>query len=250
MTTPIPFTVVVPTAYGPMLVNRYDINQTNALFKTGRAPDHEEIVMLAELLRTRPPNPRVVDVGANFGCYALGLAPAVGPLGDIHAFEPQRILFNMLAGSVALNSLTRVYCHNAAVGAREGTVEIPQFDYGKPMNFGSIEFAAEQREQLSQPRGRDPDRVERVPLSTLDRFGWGRLDLLKIDTEGMENEVLDGALETIRRCRPILYIEFLKVDREALRERILAEGYTVRAININFLGIPSEFADRIPASGG
>ena len=66
-----PFTVIVPTAYGQMLVNRNDINQTNSLFKTGTAPDHADILLLAHLLRQCPPNPTIVDVGANWGYFTL-----------------------------------------------------------------------------------------------------------------------------------------------------------------------------------
>ncbi len=246
MTSQVPFTLIIPTAYGQMLVNRHDINQTNSLFKTGRSLDHDEILLLARLLQSGKPNPIVADVGANFGAYSLGLAHAVGSHGKIHCFEPQRIIFNMLAGSVALNSLTNVFCYNVAVGDREGMVEIPRFDYNQPLNFGSIEFTSEQREKLTQERARPAaDQAEFVPLTTLDRFTFQRLDLLKIDVEGMENQVLDGATQTIKRCRPILFIEFLKVDREALRRRLLAEEYVVEVSHINYLCVPAEQAERI-----
>src|ERR1700728_65305 len=98
-----PFTVLVPTAYGQMLVNRYDVNQTNALFKTGFAVDHAEIALLTQVLQLLGSDLTVVDVGANFGTYTLALARCVGARGKVHAFEPQRTIFHMLAGSVALN---------------------------------------------------------------------------------------------------------------------------------------------------
>ena len=50
-TAPQLFTTIVPTAYGQMLVNRNDINQTTALFRTGMAPDHQEIVLHEQLQR-------------------------------------------------------------------------------------------------------------------------------------------------------------------------------------------------------
>jgi hypothetical protein len=56
-----------------MIVNRYDINQTNALLKTGAAIDHAEIALLAQLLSVLGTDRCVLDVGANFGTYALGL---------------------------------------------------------------------------------------------------------------------------------------------------------------------------------
>ncbi|HEV8680999.1 MAG TPA: FkbM family methyltransferase [Stellaceae bacterium] len=245
----ISFSVVVPTIYGQMIVNRHDINQTNALFKTGKAIDHAEINQLCRILHNCGPDPVVIDVGANFGTYSLGLAAVVGRNGKVHAFEAQRIIFNMLAGSVALNSLTNVYCYNMAVGDREGAIEIPQFDYTKTLNFGSIEFGPEQVEGLSQPRGHDPDRVEFVPLTTIDRFSFARVDLIKIDAEGMEIQVLEGAKETIQRCQPLLHAEFIKSDRVALRQKIADWGYDVYPNRGNYFCVPMRLKQKIKVAG-
>jgi hypothetical protein len=119
---PVSFAAIVQTAYGQMLINRHDINQSNALFKTGFAPHHAEIIMLAQLLGNGPADPVIIDVGANFGTFTLALSAVAGPRGKVHSFEAQRI----------------VHCHNAAVGDREGWIDVPQFDYAKPLNFGSI----------------------------------------------------------------------------------------------------------------
>ena len=242
---PVPFTIIVPTAYGQMLVNRHDINQTNALVKTGQAIDHGEIVLLSHVLRLLGTDLTVLDVGANFGTYTLALALCVGAQGKVHAFEPQRILFHMIAGSVALNSLTNVHCHHLALGDREGSLEIPQFDYSQPLNFGSIEFTTEQREPLNQQRQHDPRRIEYVPLTTIDHLAFPQVHLMKIDAEGMEMQVLAGAADTLRRCRPVLYLEFLKNDKEALRRAVTAFDYIVHENGINFLCIPSELKDMI-----
>jgi FkbM family methyltransferase len=75
------------------------------------------------------------------------------------------------------------------------------------MNFGSVEFTGEQSEKLVQDRGHDPAKAEFVPLTTIDRFEFPRADLMKIDVEGMELQVLEGSTQTIRRCRPVLFVE-------------------------------------------
>jgi FkbM family methyltransferase len=246
----VPFTIIVPTVYGQMMVNRHDINQTNKLFKTGLAVEHNDIVMLSQLLQGLGVDHVVLDVGANFGVYSIAMSRVVGPNGQVHAFEPQRLIYNLLVGSVALNSLTNVYCHNVAVGEREGRVEIPQFDYNQPLNFGSIEFTGEQREQLTQARGHDPARAEFVPLTTIDRFQFPKVSLMKVDVEGMELQVLRGSMKTIRRCRPLLYVEHLKTDREALRQCIMELGYVVHQNDLNFLGIPTELTSVIQVTSG
>lgn len=239
------FSIVVPTVYGQMIVNRHDINQTGALLRTGKSLDHKEIEMLGTIASALAPDAVVVDAGANFGSFALGISRRLGPRGAVHAFEAQRVIFNMLAGSVALNSLLNVYCYNVALGDHEGQIEIPQFDYSKPLNFGSIEFGVEQKEKLGQPRGHDPERAEFVRLTTLDSFAFGRVDLLKIDVEGMEMEVLEGARETIERCRPVMYVEFIKVDREALSRKIEEMRYAVYGNKMNLLCVPTEKSEQI-----
>jgi FkbM family methyltransferase len=239
------FTLTLPTVYGPMLVNRHDINQTQALVKTGRAIDHNEIMILAKLLGQTGTGGRFLDIGANFGTYSLALAPVLGPGGKVHAFEPQRILFNMVAGSVALNGFTNVFCHNLAVGAEAGRIELPQFDYNAPMNFGSVEMGPEQTEKLAQERRHDPDKQEFVDLVTIDSFGFTDVRLMKIDVEGMEAKVLAGAEQTIRRCRPLMFIEYLKNDRDALARAIAALGYFTLKIDINFLCVPNELDGKL-----
>jgi FkbM family methyltransferase len=240
----VPFTIVVPTIYGQMLVNRYDMYQTNPLFKTGQPSDHSEILLLAQILRMFGPNPTVLDVGANIGTYSLALAQVVGPNGKIHAFEPQRLIYNLLVGTIALNSLTNVYCHNVALGNREDRIEIPQYDYHQPMNFGSVEFTPEQSEPLPQQRGHDPARTEYVPLTTIDRFEFPSVHLMKIDAEGMELQVLQGSAQTIRRCRPVLYVEYLKNNRELLQQSIEQLDYVVYENGANLLCIPTEQSGR------
>ena len=236
------FAIAIPTEYGQMIVNRNDINQAGALIRTGRAFHHEEINLLRKVLANSGTNLVVLDVGANFGTHTFGLVPVVGEGGAIHAFEPQRIIFNMLAGSVALNGLTNVHCHNVAIGAKEGQTEIPQFDYSQPMNFGSIEFGAEQRESVHQRRGRDSESVEFVPLRTIDSFSFRHADLIKLDVEGMEEDALLGAKDTITRCRPFLFIEFLKSDKRALASKIVAFDYQLHEFGDNFLAVPTELA--------
>lgn len=243
------FGMWVPTVYGPMLVNRFDTNQTNSLIKTARAIDHEEIAILAQLLGLFPEGRVFVDVGANFGTYTLGLARGVGTKGRIYSFEAQRILSYMLAGSVAMNGLTNVFCYNNAVGRKRSKLEIPQFDYNRPLNFGSIEFGDRQREALEQDRQYSADHVEHVEMVTLDSFELPRIDILKIDVEGMEADVLEGAAETLRRCRPILYVEHAKSDLDALTRIIEGFGYDIHPIHhLNVLCVPVERRHQVKVS--
>jgi FkbM family methyltransferase len=248
MTDALPFSFVAPTVYGQMILSRYDINQTSALLRTGKALNHAEIELLRKMLSLFEGPHVFVDAGANFGVFSLGLANAVGPLGKVHAFEPQRIIYNMLAGTMALNGVTNVYCYNIALGEREDCIEVPQFDYNRMLNFGSIEFGPTQIEVLSQQRGNNREKVEYVRLATLDSFGLSGVHLIKIDVEGMEMQVLEGARQTIRNSRPLIYVEFVKSDHAALDAKIKSFSYDIHVNGSSLLCIPKERAGQLSIS--
>jgi FkbM family methyltransferase len=156
----------------------------------------------------------VLEVGANIGAHTVALAKRVGPRGRVLAFEPQRLPFQALCANVALNSLANVDCHWAAVGARRGTIRVPELDPSQPANFGGVSLAAVTEGHI-------------VPCFALDDFaGLPRVKLLKIDVEGMEAEVLHGGRKLIERFSPHLYVENDRVDRsEALMRLIDSLGY-------------------------
>lgn len=230
------FTGMTWTNYGWMLVHRFDSSQTAALTQVGISRDHEDIELLSKHLKGAGYGAVFVDIGANVGAYSFGVRRFCA---EVHAFEPQRIIFNMICGSIALNGWQNVYSYNVALGAEEGKIEIPQFDYNKQLSFGSIEFGANQKEPLSQVRKHDAHRQEYVPLRKLDSYAFQRIDVMKIDVEGMEADVLAGARDTILRCRPVILIEHGKSDRAVLQIVLESLGYGVQEYRtFDFLCIP------------
>jgi FkbM family methyltransferase len=129
------------------------------------------------------------------------------------AFEPQRIIFQMLCGNVAINAIDNVVAYNMAVGHRTGSVTLPRVDYAQPGNFGGVSVDAA---AAGEP----------VPLVTVDSLGLNRCDFMKIDVEGMEQDVLEGAHDTLRRFRPRLYVENDRIDKSpTLIEHLFALDY-------------------------
>jgi len=161
-----------------------------------------ETVIFDQILQ---PGNVVIEVGANIGTHTLFMAKKVGAEGRVLAFEPQRVVFQTLCGNMALNSITNAYCWNMAVGAKEGEITVPPLDYGQVNNFGGIELGK-------------TETGENVPLITIDSFNLPACALLKIDAEGMEEDVLRGAQQTIQRLKPVLYFES---DREGKQESML-----------------------------
>jgi FkbM family methyltransferase len=144
----------------------------------------------------------IADVGANFGAFTLPFATAVGPYGKVIALEPQPAIFNCLRETLALNQMPQVDLYSACAGARNETLEIAEPDYNQPGDFGSVSFADHGDGNVMF----QPSRI-RVPCFTLDSvIKGGRLSFLKIDVEGMALDVLKGADETLKRCKPVLFI--------------------------------------------
>src|SRR5262249_30763115 len=142
---------------------------------------------------------------ANIGAHTLPLAHLVGPSGRVLAFEPQRIPFYSLCANVVLNNLSNVVCHQMAAGETAGTLAVPDLDYWAENNFGGLELACD----YSQCR------TYSVPVVRIDDLQLDACHFMKIDVEGMEKLVLAGAVETIRRFRPLLYVEDDRFEKSA-----------------------------------
>ena len=171
-----------------------------------------ELAFLAQAVK---PGNAIVDVGANLGAHAVAFARMTGEAGRVVAIEPQREAFRLLCANLALNGCRHVEALRAAAGAARGRIRVPVLDYSVPGNYGGVALAAD-------------GAGEPVDVIALDELDLPACHLLKIDVEGMENEVLQGARATIARHRPLLYVEN---DREArsreLIERLLALDYAL-----------------------
>lgn len=141
----------------------------------------------------------VLDVGANIGTHAIPFTKAAGATGQVIAFEPQRIAFQMLCGNVALNGLTTVQCRQAGVGDRPGRIGVPVLAPDESRNFAAVALGGETG-------------GEEVELVTIDSLGLEACRLIKIDVEGMEAAVIKGARSTIDAHRPLLFVENNTID--------------------------------------
>ena len=181
----------------------------------------------------------VLDVGANIGAHTVPMAHLVGPGGMVVAFEPQPVLHQILCANLAINSVTNTRTYAMALGKSQGTCTIPILDYAAPNNFGGIGMDMVADGEL-------------VPLSRLDDFGLERVDFLKLDVEGFESQVLEGAAATIERCRPVMYVENDREEKSpGLIQQLFDMGYrlwwhTPPLFNPNnFKGNPENIFPRI-----
>ncbi len=240
--------------HGPMAYLTQDAYVGRSLDLYGEYGEDEQ-VMLARMVR---PGDIVVEAGANLGSRTVPLAQKVGPTGAVIAFEPQRFVYQIMCANVALNELTNVRAQNAAVGEAPGVLDVPAISYSTPNNFGGVSLDGVSTAKVSANVA-----AEKVPVVTIDSLNLPHMRLLKIDVEGMERAVLAGARETIKRCRPFLYFEADRRERNPeLISLALELGYRLwwhmpflfnqnnfagnatnvfgRIVSLNLLGVPKE----------
>ena len=142
------------------------------------------------------PNDVVVDVGANIGNHAVFFARRGC---TVHALEPSPVVLPVLEDNVSRHGRGLVHIHPVALGASAGTATIDHRSDG--VHACTVV---------------DTARPGDIRVETLDRFvelnGIARVALLKIDVETFELDVVRGALQTIRRDRPIIMAEAIRAN--------------------------------------
>lgn len=172
-----------------------------------------DVPLLNRLCAYIRPGDVVVDVGAFIGDHTLAYARATHGVstGRVLAFEPNPTAYECLKRNMA--ALEHVQCFRAGLSDSGGNACLCESP-----NAGAS--------YLIPGTG--------IPLVTLDSFQLTRLNFIKIDAEGYEMRILRGAQETIRRCRPVMFIE---INDGALRRAgedpnqvmiwIAAQGYRI-----------------------
>lgn len=158
--------------------------------------------------QTVKPGMTVVEAGANIGTHTVFFSRVVGAGGKVLAFEPQRVIYQMLCGNLALNQLSNVQAIHGGLGRDAAVLSLPPIDYSGTENFGGSEAG------------------EKVPIASLDSLDLEAWHFIKIDVEGMELQVLEGARATIAWFEPFVYVENDRDDTSpALIEWLLSAGY-------------------------
>ncbi len=182
---------------------------------------------LHELPRLVAPGTIAVDVGAHFGTYSHALCRLVGKGGRVIAFEPIEEDAACLKAAARQLRLP-MDVHACALSATNGIAQLTV-----PERHGFVKAALS---SLESHEGGGPTRsVETRRLDAVLADAARPVSFVKIDVEGHESAVLDGATETIARHRPNLLIEIEQRfhDRpvSAVIDRVLAMGYHGQFLN-------------------
>ena len=148
------------------------------------------------ILSLLKPGDTFVDIGANVGMASLTAARAVGAQGQIVAFEPNPVVARIFAKAMAINRLSNVTLHVAAVGAEDG--EAPLFVPDSNHGEGSLGTDFDDRDgSFTDVRVMGPAAIESLE----------RCELIKIDVEGWESQVVGALGAAIARHQPAIITE-------------------------------------------
>ena len=176
-----------------------------ALLRGGQTYDRANFTAVTGFVR---PGHVCFDIGANIGVYSVVMASLTGAPECVHAFEPVAHIRRRLLANARLNAFDTIHVNDMALGATETTLDMYQVKQGL-FRAGTSTLV---RNQNVERMGEDAFAKKAVSVTTLDRYvgaaQLARVDFLKIDVEGFELHVLEGARTTLARHRPVILFEY------------------------------------------
>lgn len=194
------------TFWGQSMYGLLPDKQSTQLLRYGY---HEPDLSWA-ILRLLQPGGTFIDVGAHIGYFTLLAARIVGPMGQVHAFEPTRAIFPLLEENTG--SFKNSTVNNMAVYSRDGECEF--HDYGIEFSMFNSLYSP-RLEAVDATRVRTS--VYSVKVVRLDSYVEElgiRPDFIKVDAENAESDILAGMDMILSQKRPIISLEMGDIAKE------------------------------------
>jgi len=131
-----------------------------------------------------------VDIGSNYGWHSIKCSPFCE---TVYSFEPQKYIYDVQKISINENNITNIQLYNCGIGDKNETKQMSPIDYENPsINMGDLSVGIG---------------GESIEIKTLDSLQISKVDFIKIDVQGYEKYVLEGAINTITNSKPTIIIE-------------------------------------------
>jgi FkbM family methyltransferase len=171
----------------------------------------------------------VLDIGANIGGTALGFSKIVGSEGAVIAFEPDQINYQKASHNILLNDASTIKLMNIGLGNENKTYKLYAVnDENRGMNR-ILEHSS--THPFTEINVRKLDEV-------ITETGIKRVDLIKIDVEGFEMNVLQGAISVLKTYKPVLFIEL--DDNNLLEQQSSAAQLIAFLYSLNYVVYSAE----------
>jgi len=175
------------------------------------------------------------DIGANIGYYTLLLA-SLATKGKIYAFEPVPLSYALLKANLALNNFINVIANNIALGDKNGRVSFVLSE-----DSGLAGFRDTKRKPVKEKITTSVWTLD----SYVERLKISRIDFIKMDVEGGEKLVLQGAKNVLVKIKPrIMLIELYDLNLNIYNESVESVVKFLR--NYNYLPYKLEKDNPVP----
>jgi len=209
----------LPIEGGVQIVVPNDLNLMTPYILTEQQDWFEdEIKFIRKLIK---PDMKVLDIGANYGCYAMTMANLIGDKGHLWAFEPASSTVSFLTKSISTNGFGNVTLIKAALSNHKGTAELSLVANSELNSIAS---------------GAGNGSTESVPLMRLDdcidSYQWKNIEFVKMDAEGEEIHILEGGSTFFSSFSPLVMFELKHGDQinEGLIQKFMDYGYRTYAL--------------------
>lgn len=166
----------------------------------------------------------VLDIGSNWGTHTLAFAHYVGEDGFVHSFDACSVFTDSILFNLEMNEVYNVEVHNCALGNenKKDYIEVHVPDLSQRQNYGEFKINGTKMKDATTFQMKTTGQIEHVDMCTIDSFNFDRVDMIKIDVEGLEFDVLKGAEKTIQKFNPYLFIEAYRHDNDPMRNNIIS----------------------------
>jgi FkbM family methyltransferase len=198
-----------------------------------------EVDVLEAIVSHLSPGSCFYDIGAHIGFYSLIAARVVGPQGCVLAVEPDPDNVSVLRDHIARNAFTHIQVVEAAATSYEGKIQFHRSGSDAPTHMsGKVGHGS------SPPGGSTVVETAAVSLDGLARAHPAPA-VVKIDVEGEEVAVLEGAPELLHKLKPVLVVEVHSAENWATIEKLLSgAGYRAEKLGAQQLQFPARFLAR------
>lgn len=223
---PVGLTVVESDGHRILVDPRDTAIARHFLLRAGYEQEEKEIFK-----RIVEPGMVVVDVGANIGDYTLLAARGVGPTGLVYAVEPEPHNFSLLTRNVAENGYANVRCLNMALAGEAGRLTL----HVDPANYGGSSLIASNVPGTAKAVDVETDTLDHMLATNRPPRPVG---LIKMDAQGAEAGIMEGALRTLEIPDLCLILEFwpyglrnFRSDPAAFLDLFRGRGFEMRVID-------------------
>ena len=166
----------------------------------------------------------VIDIGSHVGLMTIPIAKKIGDKGLVCSFEPQKMMYNLQCGNLALNNIKNVEIYNAAMGKSSGVIFLDDIDYSEVGNFGG--FGIKKDYDFSKFIKITNRKKMKVKVKNLDQFlTLKKCNLIKLEAELLEKEILEGGIKFLEKFRPIIVAENDPKNPYELNKYLMSKNY-------------------------